>query len=219
MFGRWGELRAGLTRAEGDLTFTDDTLSSANTDIKDASLIAQFSVDRLDTLSFPTSGAFLTARCEYHDEFLGGNTEFNSASLLAFKPMTFDRHTIGLGTRLSGSDGRDANVIGTSNLGGFLSLSGFSEDELSGQFAAMALATYYYRLNHESTLFDAPIYLGGSLEVGNVYQDLDNIGFSDAVYVGSLFAGIKSPIGPVFIGIGTNDEGSTSLYFSIGSFF
>ncbi|NNC37439.1 MAG: hypothetical protein EX271_05560 [Acidimicrobiales bacterium] len=219
LIGRWGELRAGLTRVEGELSFTDESLRDANLDISDASALVQFSVDTLDTLSFPTSGSLLVARYEYHDEFLGGNTEFNAASVQAFKPTTFNRHTIGLGARLSGSDGRDANVIGTSDLGGFLSLSGFSEDELSGQYAAMALATYYYRLNRKSTLFDAPIYLGGSLEVGNVYQDFDDIGFDDAVYAGSLFAGLKSPIGPVFIGIGTNDEGSTSLYFSIGSFF
>lgn len=219
LFGRWGELRAGLTRAEGDLIFTDPSLAFANTDISDSSVMAQFSVDTLNSLSFPTSGGLLVARYEYHDEFLGGNTEFNVASLRLFKPTTFQRHTVAFGARLSGSDGRDGNVLGTSDLGGFLSLSGFSEDQLSGQYAAMALATYYYRLNRKSTLFDTPIYLGGSFEVGNVYQDFEDIGFNDAVYAGSVFAGMKSPIGPLFIGIGTNDEGSTSLYFTIGSFF
>jgi NTE family protein len=219
LFGRWGEWRAGITRVEGDVNFTDPTLEFSRIDVQDASLTTQFSIDTLDTLSFPTQGEFLVARYEYHDTFLGGKNEYNFAGLQAFKPTTIGRHTFGIGTRLAGSSGRDANVLGTSELGGFLALSGFSEDQLSGQYSAMLLSTYYYRLNRKAPIFDTPIYLGGSLEVGNVYQSFDDIGFGDAVYAGSLFAGLRSPIGPVFIGVGHNDECATSLYFSIGSFF
>jgi len=147
------------------------------------------------------------------------DTQYNQSSLNAFKPFTAGRHTFGLGTRLSGSTGRDANLIGTSNLGGFLALSGYSEDELSGQYAAMVFGTYYYRLNQQATLFDFPLYVGGSLEAGNVFQSFDKISLDQAIYATSAFAGVKSPLGPVFVGIGYNDKGNTSLYFSIGSFF
>ena len=219
LFGRWGELRAGLQRVEGDIDFTADALKPLSTGISDASVIAQFSIDTLDSLAFPTDGELIVARFEHHDEFLGGENQFDAYAFQAYAPRSFGRHTVGLGAQFSGSDGQDANILGTSQLGGFLSLSGFSEDELSGQYSALLLGSYYYRLNRKSTLFDSPIYLGGSFEVGNVYQDFDDVGFGDAIYAGSLFAGLKSPIGPVFIGVGTNDEGNTSLYFSIGSFF
>jgi len=219
LFGRWGELRAGVQRIEGDISFTADALKPNSTTISDASLFAQFSIDTLDSLAFPTDGELIITRFEHHDDFLGGESQYDAYAFQAYVPRSFGRHTIGLGAQFSGSDGNDANVLGTSELGGFLSLSGFSEDELSGQYSALLLGSYYYRLNRKSTLFDSPIYLGGSVEVGNVYQNVDDIGFGDAVYAGSLFAGLQSPIGPVFIGIGTNDEGKTSLYFSIGSFF
>ncbi len=219
LFGRWGELRGGLSRSKIKLSFTDDTLGLAALTLDDSFLLARATVDTLDSLSFPTSGGFITAEYQVHDTFLGGDTQFNQSTLNVYKPFTVGRHTLGLGTRFSGATGRDANLIGTSNLGGFLALSGFSRDELSGQYAVVALASYYYRLNRQATLFDLPLYVGGSLEAGNVYQSFDAISLDQAIYASSLFAGMKSPLGPVFVGIGYNDKGNTSLYFSIGSFF
>lgn len=219
LFGRWGELRGGITKSKIKLSFTDKSLGIGAFKIDDNFLLARATVDTLDSLSFPTKGTLVIGEYQVHDTFLGGDTQYNQSILNAFKPFTTGRHTFGVGTRLAGSTGRDANLIGTSELGGFLSLSGFSEDEISGQYAAMVLGTYYYRLNQQATLFDFPLYVGGSLEAGNVFQAFDKIGLEEAIYASSVFAGMKSPLGPVFIGVGYNDKGNTSLYFSIGSFF
>jgi len=219
LLGRWGEVRVGATKARVRIDLTDDSLGVDPFSIDDSSLITRFTVDTLDSLSFPTKGTLVIAQYDIHDDFLGGDTQYNQSSLNAFKPFTTGRHTFGLGTRLSGSTGRDASLIGTSDLGGFLALSGFSEDELSGQYAAMAFGTYYYRLNQQAALFDAPVYIGTSLEYGNVYQSFDDISLNNAILASSVFAGVKSPLGPIFIGAGYNDKGNTSFYFSIGSFF
>lgn len=219
LLGRWAELRTGVAISEAKLDFSDKTLGIDNFSIKDSYALVSVTTDRLDSLSFPTQGGFLNVSYQKHDEIFGGQTQFESFALQGFKPYSFGRHTIGLGASVGGSTGRDANLLGTINLGGFLSLSGFSEDELSGNAAAMVFATYYYRLNRQAALFDAPLFVGGSLEAGNVYPDFADINFEDAIIAGSVFAGVKSPIGPVFVGLGTNDTGATSLYFTIGSFF
>lgn len=219
LFGRWGEIRAGVVNSNIKLSFTDGSLGVNSFRLDDSYYLGRMTVDTLDSLSFPTRGSLVIAEYQVHDTFMGGDTKYHQSSINAYKPFTIGRHTIGVGTRLGGSTGRDANLIGTSNLGGFLSLSGFSEDEISGQYAAMAFGTYYYRLNSEATLFDLPLYVGGSLEMGNVYQSFDAISLDEAIYATSAFAGMKSPLGPVFVGVGYNDKGNTSLYFSIGSFF
>ena len=219
LFGRWGELRGGVIKSKVKLSFTDSSLGFPNFNINDSYLMGRMTVDTLDSLSFPTQGGLVIAEYQIHDEFLGGQAEYNQSSLNAFKPFTAGRHTFGAGARYAGARGPAANIIGTADLGGFLKLSGFSEDELSGNYAAMVFGTYYYRLNEQATLFDLPIYVGGSLEAGNVYPTFDAISFADAIYATSVFAGMKSPLGPVFVGIGYNDKGNTSLYFSIGSFF
>ena len=219
MLGRWGELRGGVTLSKRKLSFTDKTLKIGSFELDDNYLSARATIDTLDSLSFPTKGSLVIAEYQVHDTFLGGDTQFNQSSLNVYKPFTVGRHTFGSGIRLAGSTGRDAGLNGTSELGGFLALSGFSEDEISGQYAAMVFGTYYYRLNQEATLFDFPLYIGASLEAGNVFQSFDAISLDQAIYATSAFAGMKSPLGPVFIGVGYNDKGNTSLYFSIGSFF
>lgn len=219
LFGRWGELRGGVTRQFGKIEFTDETLVQSGFKVDDASLFGRFSIDTLNDLAFPETGTSFVAEYGYHDNFLGGNAEYETFSVKALKPFNYDRHTVLLSGRLAGVTGTDSDVLGRSNLGGFLSLSGFGEDELIGRYSALALGSYYYRLNQASPLFDAPLYVGTSLEAGNVYQSFDKIGVGNVVYSGSVFTGADTPIGPVFLGLGFNDEGRQSVYFSIGSFF
>ncbi|MEE9273428.1 MAG: patatin-like phospholipase family protein [Robiginitomaculum sp.] len=219
LFGRWGELRAGLTKERVKISFTDNNLSANSIVYDDTSGSVRFIVDTLDSLYFPTEGSIIIATYKIHDTFLGGELQYNQLDLNAYSPMTFGKHTFGLGTRMSGSFGQKSTFIGKSKLGGFLSLAGFSQDELNGNVAVMAMGTYYYRLNKEAPIFDTPLFLGGSLEVGNVYNSFDKISLGKAIFAGSIFAGTKTPIGPIFVGIGANDKGNTALYFSIGSFF
>jgi len=219
LLGRWGEVRVGVNRENIDLKFTDDTLGFGKIEIEDASLFGRFSIDTLNNLSFPTNGSLLLAEYEDHSGILGGEADYEAFEILALQPITKGRHTVVFNGQLSGAKGDGANLLGASNLGGFLSLSGYSEDELSGTYSALGLAGYFYRLNQKSALFDAPIYIGASLEAGNVYQDFDDIAFDNLVYASSVFAGLDSPIGPIFLGVGFNDEGRQSVYFSIGGFF
>lgn len=219
LFGRWGEVRVGASLGRVEFSFTDPELKDNTIKLKDFAYNAEFSIDTLDTLSFPTDGQIFVVNHTRHTKGLGGNFKFTQTDIQGFKPFTQGRHTFGVGTRLIGSSGESAGLLGSAELGGFLSLSGFSEDEISDQYAGMILGTYYYRLNRKAPLFDAPVFLGGSIEMGNTYGSLDDVGLDNMIYAASLFAGVKSPLGPIFIGIGHNDTDATSLYFSIGSFF
>lgn len=219
LLGRWGEVRAGVVVGRGQLEINDAAQNRTKIKLKDSSYLAEFNVDRLDSLSFPTQGGIFVAQYQIHDEFFGGEYKYKEVDVTGFKAFTAGRHTFGLGTRLTGVSGRDAGVLGEASLGGFLSLSGFSEDELTGRYSGLALGTYYYRLNQQAPIFDAPLFLGASLEAGNVYQDWASVDIDDLIYAGSVYAGLKSPLGPIYVGVGYNDTGSTSLYFSIGTFF
>ncbi|HHL42598.1 MAG TPA: hypothetical protein ENJ42_03175, partial [Hellea balneolensis] len=219
LLGRWGEIRTGATVSQARLGFSDKSLGFSNFSIEDSYTVLQMTIDRLDSLAIPTQGGFLIARYEKHGEFLGGKTKFDNFAFQAFKPFTKGRHTVALGTLVEGSTGRDAAILGTTDLGGFLNLSGFTEGELGGQTSALVIGTYYYRLNRQAALFDAPLFVGASLEAGNVYPAFKDITIEDSIIAGSVFAGMKSPIGPVFVSLGHNETGATSLYFSIGSFF
>lgn len=219
LFGRWGELRGGVKRQFGKIEFTENALQGQSFNVDDTGLFARFSVDTLNDLAFPESGTSLVAEYSTHGNFLGGKAKYETFEIKGLKPINHNRHTVLFGGRLGGVTGDDSGVLGRSNLGGFLSLSGFGKDELIGRYSASALGSYYYRLNQKSPLFDAPLFIGTSMEAGNVYPSFSRIGFDDIVYAGSVFAGADTPIGPIFLGLGYNDEGRQSLYFTIGSFF
>ncbi|PHR59992.1 MAG: hypothetical protein COA43_08475 [Robiginitomaculum sp.] len=219
LFGTWGEFRTGLTLVKAELDFSDSSLGFEQINIRDTSMLAQFSIDTLDSISFPTKGEYALMSYANHNDILGGELNFNSWSIVAFKARTKGQHTLTYGAQANANFGRDANALGPASLGGFRSLSGFSEDELSGRYSGVVSAQYLYRLNQQAPLFDAPIFIGGTIEAGNVFQSLDNIGFDDLIYAGSVYAGLKSPMGPIYLGVGYNDTGATSIYFSLGSFF
>ncbi len=88
-------------------------------------------------------------------------------------------------------------------LGGFLRLSGFDQDELTGQQAGLARLIYLRQIKISS--FSRPM-LGASLELGNVWQDTGDMSFGDTIFAGSAFIGADTPIGPIYLGYGHNDS-------------
>jgi NTE family protein len=79
---------------------------------------------------------------------------------------------------------------------------------------------YYRRMNEQSFLpVDFPVYVGASLEAGNVWTDRHDASFDDLVHAGSVFLGVDSPIGPVYLGVGIGENNQRALYLQVGQLF
>jgi NTE family protein len=100
--------------------------------------------------------------------------------------------------------------------GGFLRLSGYQPNQLSGQHAGLASATFYRRISDMKIL---PAYLGGSIEYGNVWQDSSDIAFDNGIFNGSLFLGADTPIGPLYLGLGFAEGGKNTAFVYLGPVF
>jgi len=112
-------------------------------------------------------------------------------------------------------------VAGVQNLltaGGLFNLSGFQRDSLSGRHTGVARAIYYreIRSNPLRGFLKATMYLGGSLELGNAWQDSDDISLSNSLLAGSLFMGLDTFIGPVYLAGGLAEGGESAIYLFIG---
>jgi NTE family protein len=120
------------------------------------------------------------------------------------------RHTLG-----------DESVRDSFDAGGFLNLSGFQTDELSGSHLGLARGIYYHRIRGGplANLINVPLYLGGSLELGNVWNNSDDIALSNALLAGSALFAADTFIGPVFLAAGYAEGGNTALYLSVGKTF
>jgi len=102
--------------------------------------------------------------------------------------------------------------------GGLFNLSGYQSNELSGRHSAVGRAIYYRRLrsNPLRGFLDATLYFGGSLELGNAWQDSSEISFSNTITAGSLFFGADTFIGPVYLAGGLAEGGKSALYLFVG---
>ena len=103
-------------------------------------------------------------------------------------------------------------------LGGFLRLSGFERGEISGPHAALTRLVYYRRVGDTAGgIFDTPIYLGVSAEAGNVWQTRSDISFDSMQLNGSVFAGLDSYVGPIYLAAGFGEDGQKNFYLFIGA--
>jgi len=104
------------------------------------------------------------------------------------------------------------------SLGGVTRLSGYQPDELFGRHTGLASIVYYHQMGHKKkSMFGTPLYIGGSIEAGGTWFNRSDISSESLQIAGSVFAGIDSPIGPIYFGYGQAKGGVSSLYLAIGS--
>lgn len=192
--------------------------SSAN----DAGYFAQLLYDSLDRPFFPGSGTRFLTRYQSAQENWGAASGYNALTLIGYHAESFGRNTltlIGRWQELELDDPYNPVIIPTQlyTLGGFLALSGYTRDSIAGNYLGQGSLVYYRRMDQQSLLpINLPVYLGASLEAGNAWLEKDNVSAHDLIYAGSLFLGVDSPIGPVYLGIGVAENDQRAIYLQIG---
>jgi len=124
---------------------------------------------------------------------------------------------------VSRSHGRtldDAEVVTSSFLlGGARQLSGFRQDSLAGQNISLGRVIYLRRLTPRSfSPLDFPLHLGASLERGRAWNNGNEFD-SGYINAASLFLSYETPLGPLNLGYGLNDEDEQALYMNLGRNF
>jgi NTE family protein len=113
-----------------------------------------------------------------------------------------------------------SSLLGSFSLGGFLNLSGNSQNFISGQHVRFFSVNYHYELaKNNFGAISLPLYLGASIEAGNAWADEHDIDYSDLIGSGSIYVGWASPIGPAYLAYGASDTGEQSLYVYLGVIF
>jgi NTE family protein len=214
--GTWGELRAGLTRESGTIEIQVGDPDTPDIDFDTGELFLQFYIDELDDLNFPRSGYSLRGIAIAGLDELGSETEYEQGLLEGSLAYTIDRYTALARLSLAMTRHSDAPFQSLFPLGGFARLSGLEQDELLGQHAAILSGAFYRRFG-DSILF--PVYAGITIEYGNVFQDRDDIRFEDGIFAGSVFLGVDTLIGPIYIAYGLTDTDRQNYYIALSRTF
>lgn len=183
-----------------------------------AGLRAGATWDTLDSIDFPTRGGRAYLELVSLQPWAGTAADGEVARASVDWALAWKRYHLLLGARVASALEDDASGFRSQTfLGGFLNLSGFAERSLVGSQAALTRAVFYRRTGDTSRLFSLPLYVGASVEAGNVWNSRSQFGRGSAVVGGSVFGGLDTPLGPVFLGFGRNSSGADSWYLSFGS--
>lgn len=216
--GDWGEVRAGAFRGKGrasvkvgDSTVPDFSFDTGGT-------FARLRVDTLDNAQFPSSGLRADLRWVRSLPGFGADNRIDAfeSELAGTWSMGKNRFQLGLNyaTTLNGA----AGVQDYFPLGGFLRMSGLERGAISGPHAGLAKLVYYRRVGSPAGgMLDVPFYLGASVEAGNVWQARSDVSFDSLQMNGSVFAGLDTYIGPIYLAAGLAEGGDANFYLFVGS--
>lgn len=214
----WAEYRFGVRAAEGsfEVRVGDPTYISEET-FRRGEFFGRFGVDTLDSMAFPRQGSLASVELRAsRQEPLAAEADFDQILVEGVHAKTWGRHTVLTTLRYDATINGEAADSRLFRMGGFLDLSGINRNELSGQHAARIGASYYRRVGN-FTLF--PAFAGVSAELGNVWGSRGDISASDSIFGGSFWAGIRTPIGPIYVAYGRAEGGLDAFYITLGRVF
>lgn len=214
--GAWGEARLGYKWSVGSTEVLIGLHDEPEYDFTNGETFARLALDKLNNTAFPTSGAaggfeFISSR-----EFFGSDSDYDQAKANWLSVGTWGRYSFLGSLRYETTLDSDAPLESLFTAGGLFRLSGFNQDELSGQHFGMLRLIAFRRFGDFAFL---PIYIGGSLEQGNVWDRTEDIEPGNTITAGSLFLGLDTPIGPIYLGYGLAEYGNESLYLYLGKLF
>ncbi len=216
--GSIGEFRIGAWRGGGNARLRVGDPLLPNFDFETGGTFAQLRVDSVDNARFPRRGMLADLRFTQSRPSLGADQRFDTVSADISQSWSRGKSTLqaGLGyaTTLSG----ETTVQDHFPLGGFLRLSGLERGEIAGPHAALARLVYYRRVGDTTGgIFETPVYFGVSAEAGNVWQDRSEMDVSGMQLNGSVFAGLDTYFGPLYLAAGFAENGQSNFYLFIGA--
>jgi NTE family protein len=219
--GNYGEIRVGAGRTVGAARVRIGDPLLPPTEFDAHKLFGEFRYDSVDDVNFPRRGGSFSLAWQGERE---GGGDSQKADLLLFDQLyahSWGRNTAILWTTAGTRLDNDVDIVRSYfSLGGFLNMSGVTPETLIGPHFAIARGIYYRRIGEGGQGFlNVPVYVGTSLEVGNVWDSRRDIALDSAKTNGSVFLGLDTLLGPVYFATGFDDEGGSAYYLFLGRTF
>ena len=226
--GNWGQVLLGVLHDEGTSSVRIGDSSLPNTNFRDNGYFVQFSYDQLDDVNFPHTGQLGTVQWESLQSRVAvgdapaTESPLNQVTLNWLAARSFGRETALLwatgGTTLNQTAPLDLHTQFT--LGGLFNLSGLPQESLAGSNFGIARLLFYRKIGQGGEgVLDFPAYLGVSAEAGNVWANRQSIELSSVRTDASVFLGLDTLIGPLYLATGYDQSGSFAFYLYLGRTF
>jgi len=218
-FSNWGELRFGVSRgtARSRVLIGDPDLPLEKSNR--GGFFTRFTYDKLDSIFFPRRGQQLTLEWRAERSSLGGDEQFDAYSASWLIARSIDRHTFIFWTDIGTTVDNLATPENFFTLGGFFNLSGLPPNFLAAPHYGISRLIYYRKIGRGGSggLLDLPAYAGVSLEAGNTWADRSDMSFGDLRKDASVFFGVDTPLGPLYLATGFAEGGDKGSHLPRGT--
>jgi NTE family protein len=216
-FGNWGEVRLGLVRGNGETDLvTGSPLIPLAEEFDRGQFFTRFTLDTLDSFYFPSSGTFVLTEWRGSRDDLGAEDNFDQFVSRIVASKSFGKNILTGALRYDTPSADVAPPRDLFRIGGFWDLSGYAENELSGQHVARLTGAYYRKIR---SIRQYAAYVGISYETGNAWASRGEISMNSAIDSASIWLGGDTLIGPIYLAYGKAEDGRNGIYFFIGSVF
>ncbi|WP_418139388.1 patatin-like phospholipase family protein [Oceanimonas smirnovii] len=218
----WSELALGFQGLTGSIEARN---LDGGLDVFSAGPYLRVTHDTLDNVFFPTRGESAGLTLGYYRNRLEGQGNNENVTGLDYeldwlRPWNAGRHTLITKLTLGGSTAEQPLPVFARSLGGLFNLSGYQSEQLSGRYSGLAGLLYHYRwLDNDFGAFRSPVYLGTSLERGGVWNSGADVGWDESLTAGSIFVGVDTNWGPLYLAFGQADGNKSSIYLYFGNLF
>lgn len=215
--GTWGEVRLGAMWRRVNAEVETGSRLLPSIEERTAGMRARFVADQLDNAWFPRDGFRAVASAYIADDAFGSDHNYKRLEGEALVARHWRAHAFSL--MFAGGSDAHTTMPGyeTFTLGGPLRLSGYRINEFSGQRYGFGRLMYYNRTVPLPDIVGSGVYVGASLEAGQMHGRVDGLPDRGTMWSGSLFLGADTFVGPAYLGIGFGEGGRVSAYVLIGA--
>jgi NTE family protein len=212
--GNWGQFRLGMGLVKQN--YHTPTVPESGRKYTQGEGAASLSMDTLDDASFPRKGFLGEVSGRATGKSLGGPAPASMASATALGAFSSERHTVRLKGHWADNFSGPSENSYLQRMGGFLNLGGYSQNSLIGTQKALVQTQYLYKVG---ALAGKPLYGGVAGEWGSVLNQAEEVNPNRSIFSGTVFAGLDTGIGPVYLAYSKAEGNAKSVYLYVGQSF
>lgn len=212
----YGEARVGLYFGKRRFKLNaGPTLLPSSEDTDIGALRFALRLDRLDSAKFPHSGYFLGIEGVNSLGALGATDHYRRYAAEARAAFSSGPHTLRLAMRGGTTPDEDElPLYAQFQLGGFLNMSGYRQQQLMGPRFAYGRVLYQYKIGKIPLL--EGIYAGVAYELADMPQLIESNN-RPLFHSGTLYLAVDTPLGVGYLGFGYASGSSQAIYLFLGN--
>lgn len=220
VFGRWGEIRAGVQTGRGRVEL-EDSILSADDEFRRGAYTFKLTLDQLDNVRFPHRGGLVRMDVLKSSDDLGADDSYSRLALEGRQAISHGANTLLLVGRAGTSLETATPFHENFRLGGLFNLSALPQGVIDTRNQLYLRSQYYRQIRQLPSLLGRGVYAGALLEAGWGWDNgrFDVPAATDLPWSAGVFLAADTFIGPFYLLGAVGQDGEAAIYMALGTNF